>query len=215
MPILERHGVRGTFYVTITAMEQRLDEWKNAVARHHEIGNHSLWHPCTGNLRWSRQNALEDYTLGRMEQELVDASDRIEELVGRRPTTFAYPCGQSHVGRGQALHSYTPLVARLFTAGRGFRSEFVADPAYCDLALLPGIDFDGVGWDAVKPWIQRAIDEGGWVIFAGHDIGTTGRQAVNPDTLDRICGYCRDNSNGIWLDTVAAVAEYINSRRSF
>lgn len=213
LPILDRHGMRGTFYVSLKPMERKLEEWKAAVARGHEIGNHSLRHPCSGNFHWSRERALEDYTLAQMEQELRDANEQIQELIGVTPTTFAYPCGQTYVGRGAELQSYIPVVARLFSVGRLFKSEANADPSYCDLAHVPGIDFDGADWNTVKPWIDMVLNNGGWLIFAGHEVGPAGRQTILPDTLERICEFCTDPGNGLWLDTVAAVGAYIRSHR--
>jgi peptidoglycan/xylan/chitin deacetylase (PgdA/CDA1 family) len=90
-PILDAHNVKATFYVGPDAVEKRLDGWHRAIAKGHEIGNHTISHPCTGNFPWSRANALEDYTLKRMEAELTGASVAIHKALGVEPKTFAYP----------------------------------------------------------------------------------------------------------------------------
>ena len=61
-------------YVVPSSVERRLDGWKKAVAAGHEIGNHSLNHPCSGNFLWARQKALEEYTLAKMEHELAETN---------------------------------------------------------------------------------------------------------------------------------------------
>ena len=76
------------------------DGWKKAVASGHEIGNHSLHHPCSGNFVWSRKHALENYTLDSMQAEKTKANDLIQKLLGVRPNVFAYTCGQKFAGRG-------------------------------------------------------------------------------------------------------------------
>jgi peptidoglycan/xylan/chitin deacetylase (PgdA/CDA1 family) len=58
---------------------QRLDGWKQAVAGGHEIGNHSVSHPCSGNAPWSRDHAVEEYSLERMHDELREANQAIFE----------------------------------------------------------------------------------------------------------------------------------------
>lgn len=58
----------------------------------HEIGNHSLNHPCTGNFPWSRQKAIENYSLKKMRNELITANNEIKELLGVESEVFAYPC---------------------------------------------------------------------------------------------------------------------------
>jgi hypothetical protein len=215
MPILKDHGVRATFYVSLPNLEQRPEAWREAAAEGHEIGNHTLTHPCSGNFPWVRSNALEDYTLKRMEAEMTDANRRIEELLGLAPRTFAYPCGQKYVGRGVNARSYVPLVAKHFLAGRGFRDETPNDSLYCDLAQLMAVDGDGLTFEQGRVWVDRAIREGSWLVFVAHEIGDPGvHQTIPCDTLAALCRYCQAPENGVWIDTVQAVASHILLARS-
>jgi peptidoglycan/xylan/chitin deacetylase (PgdA/CDA1 family) len=111
LPILDEYNAKATFYVSIRSLGERLDAWKRVVANGHEIGNHSLTHPCSGNFPFARKRALEDYTLYMMRNELKEASNTIEQLIGIRPVSFAYPCGQKFVGRGRNVKSYVSLSA--------------------------------------------------------------------------------------------------------
>lgn len=212
LPLLDRLGVKATFYVSIWQMQQRLEAWKKAVASGHEIGNHSVYHPCSGNFCWSRAHALEDYTLEQMEAELLEANRQIEQLLGVRPRTFAYPCGQTYVGRGQNTRSYVPIVAKHFLAGRGYLAESANDPAYCDLAQLMTRGIDTLSFDAVKPWLESTIEQGHWLNLAGHEIGGNHPQTTRIDTLEAIIAYCRQNH--VWLDTVVAVGEYVGNAQA-
>ena len=215
MPILDRWGVKASFYVTISNVRERVDDWKRALADGHEIANHTASHPCSGNFRFSRHNALEDYTLERMERELIDASDMIDRLVGVRPTTFAYPCGQTWVGRGAQVQSYVPLVARHFRVGRGYPDEAPSHPAVCDLARINGVGFDEMTPERAAAWIDQAVAEGGWLAFVGHDVGPRGResQMVHADTLEAVCRICRERDSDVWIDTVDRIGAYIESAR--
>jgi peptidoglycan-N-acetylglucosamine deacetylase len=211
--LLDRLGVRATFYVMPDLVGQRLPAWQQAVAVGHEIGNHTLSHPCTGNFPWSRQRALEDFTLDRMEQELTGANEAIRQLLGVTPTTFAYPCGQTYVGRGRSLHSYIPLVARHFIAGRGFRTEITNDPTFCDLAQLCAYESDGRTSAQLKTWVDAAIDQGRWLVLAGHEMATEGRQTTHLDALEELCNYCKERQDDVWIDTVANVASHLDRVR--
>lgn len=209
VPILNAYGARATFYLSPPNIAQRAAQWRAAVAAGHEMGNHTLSHPCTGNFPWSRANALEDYTLERMERELLEAGRLIHHMLGVTPRTFAYPCGQKFIGRGQSAQSYVPLVAKHFLAGRGFKDESVHDPLAGDLAQVMGIDADDQTFEQLKVWIDRAAQTGGWLVFAAHDVGDFERQAMRADVLEAICRYCVEPANGIWIDTVAAVVAHI------
>lgn len=214
VPILNEYGVRATFYVSPGRVPERLNAWKLAVAAGHEIGNHSMRHPCTGNFPWSRDKALEEYTLTQMAKELDQASVEIEKLLGVRAVTFAYPCGQKFVGRGKNARSYVPVVAERFAAGRGWRDESLNDPAFCDPAQLMAMEFDGLTFEQLKSLVDAAVEQGAWLVLAGHEIGSPGRQTTRADTLRAFCEYARDPQSGLWVDTVANVAAYVVEHRS-
>ena len=211
IPSLDAHGVKATFYVSPGNMEPRLDDWKAALANGHEMGNHTLHHPCSGNFAFARAKPLEAYTLDEMEADILGGSDAIERLLGVRPATFAYPCGQTFVGRGEEVMSYVPLVARHFVAGRAAFNESHNDPLFCDLAQLFGLDMDDQPFGRIQALLDHAIDDdGGWLVLFGHDVGPHGgRQVTRTDALDALCRYATDPANGIWLDTVDAVARHV------
>lgn len=214
VPILDRFGLHGTFYASILPLEERAGDWRAAREDGHEIGNHTVSHPCSGNFVGPVDRALENFTLERIEADILEASVRIEESVGTVPTSFAYPCGERYVGRGVDQRSYVPVVARHFVAGRTFMSEWPADPGFCDLANLPGISFDDLPWENVKALLDRARNRGGWLILAGHEVGEARRQGVRPDVLEELGSLASDPANGIWIDTVSAIAEFIRDSRN-
>jgi peptidoglycan/xylan/chitin deacetylase (PgdA/CDA1 family) len=214
VPLLDAYGVKATFYVSITPMQQRASEWQAVMKTGHEIGNHSMRHPCTGNFPFSKDKALEEYTFPQMAAELDQANAEIERLLNMRPVTFAYPCGQKFVGRGTETRSYVPAVAARFLAGRGWRDEGANDPAFCDLAQLMTMELDGLTWEQFKALIDQAAAKGFWLVLCGHDVRDEGRQTTRVDTLRAFCEYAQDPKNGLWVDTVANVARYVAARRA-
>ncbi len=214
LPVFARHGAKVTLYVVPSAVERRLDGWKQAAAAGHEIGSHSLTHSCSGNFPFSRQKALEEHSLARMREELVTANRRITELLGVTPRTFAYPCGQTYVGRGRHTQSYVPLIAELFVAGRGWLDEAANDPSYVDLAQTMGVEMDGKDFAQIRPLLDEARKNGAWLVLAGHDIGAGGRQTTRIAMLDELFTYAKDPANGIWLATVAEAASLVVTRQA-
>jgi hypothetical protein len=212
LPLFDRYGAKVTFYVNPPNLEKRLDGWKKLAAKGHEIGNHSMTHPCTGNFGWVRR-PLEDYTMAMMDRELLGANAETERLLGVKPTTFAYPCGEKFIGRGARTESYVPLVAKRFLAGRGFRDETANNPTFCDLAQLLGVQSDGMAFEEMKKAVLTAAQDGAWLIFAGHEIGNVGFQTTEAAVLDQFLQFANDPANGIWLDTVAMIAKYVEAQR--
>ena len=213
-PLLEECGVRATFYVCPDAVEARLEDWQALHAAGHEIGNHTVSHPCSGNFDFCRDNALEDYDLDGIEGEILACNARIQNNFGMRPQTFAYPCGQTFVGRGVAVKSYVPVVAKHFFAGRGFPSEYHNAPAHCDLAQLNGVSLDQQRFEEILTRIDVARNDGGWLVLAGHDAGPQdAHQVCRTDMLRALCDHARDPKNRIWIDTVATIAQYVQGQR--
>jgi peptidoglycan/xylan/chitin deacetylase (PgdA/CDA1 family) len=213
LPVFARHDAKATFFVVPSAVERRLDGWKQAVAAGHEIGNHSLTHSCSGNFPFARQKALEDHSLSRMREELVEANRQITALLGVTARTFAYPCGQTFVGRGRDTQSYVPVIADLFLAGRGWLDEAANDPAFVDLAQTLGVEMDGKDFAQLRPHLDTARTRGAWLVLAGHDIGPDGNQTTRVAMLDELLAYAKDPANGIWLATVAEAADHITRHR--
>jgi peptidoglycan/xylan/chitin deacetylase (PgdA/CDA1 family) len=214
IPILDRNGAKATFYVSPNNLVQRLDGWKAAVKTGHEIGNHTMTHPCTGNYPAFRFNALEEMTLEGMAREIDDAQQAIFAALGVRPRDFAYPCGQTYVGRGRDVRSYVPLVAERFLSGRKWLNEDANDPAFCDLAQLLAFEADGKPFAALKELTDKGVAQGRWLILVGHEVGDGGYQTTLAPAVEELCRYAKDPARGIWLDTVGAVAEHIRKVRA-
>jgi peptidoglycan-N-acetylglucosamine deacetylase len=213
LPLFKRLGVKVTFFVEPRGVQQRLEGWKQAVIDDHEIANHTLTHPCTGNYAFSRNNALEDYDLQRMAQEIDGANDQIQKLLGVKSKTFAYPCGQKFVGRGLDVQSYVPLVAERFLVGRSYLSESSNDPTVVDLAQAMGTAFDDTDFPQMKKVVDQALAQGRWVIFVGHEIGQRAYQTTDTKAIELLCKYLKDPDNRIWFGTVNEVGEYIRQQR--
>jgi peptidoglycan/xylan/chitin deacetylase (PgdA/CDA1 family) len=211
--VLERHGLRGSFYVSPENIEARLEAWRSAARRGHEIGNHTLSHPCSGNFPWSRRNALEDYTLDRMRAEILGASALIHERLGIMPVSFAYPCGQTFVGRGTGLESYVPLVAGLFLAGRAYDAEVANSPRFCDLAHLGSFRSDETSAASMLRLVDAALEQGRWLIFCGHEVGGGGFQTTLQGEFDLFCGRLRRDASRVWTSPLANVAAWIREFR--
>jgi len=107
-----------------------------------------------------------------------------------------------------------PLVAERFIAGRGYLDESANDPEVCDLAQAMGTPFDEMDFEEMKNHVEEASNEGRWIVFVGHEIGKRGYQVTDAAALEALCEYLKDPAHGIWLGTVAEIAEYIQQQRN-
>ncbi|MEI5640274.1 MULTISPECIES: polysaccharide deacetylase family protein [unclassified Pseudoalteromonas] len=215
IPLLNRHRVKATFYVMPARVEGKLALWQAAAKQGHEIGNHTSEHLCTGNFPWLRAQGkgLEQVDLADIERDIVTTSKYIKQHFGVTPRSFAYPCGNTFVGRGAKVKSYVPLIAKHFVTGRTWLDETANHPFYTDLAQLTGIRMDGMNFSELKALLDTLRVNNSWIILAGHDVGEKGRYSVDEQMLAELVSYLKNPKNGYWLDTVSNVADYIKRQR--
>lgn len=214
MPLLDRLGVSATFYVLPYHIRHQLSLWQQAVKSGHEIGNHTSSHTCTGNFRWlrNRDAGLEQVDLAFIQRDLQASQADLQRLLGVTPRHFAYPCGQTFVGRGKEVRSYVPLIAEHFVTGRTWHNETGNDPDYADFAQLSGIKIDGLNFEQLKELVEKHREQDKWLILVGHEVGVAGPYTTDLTALEQLIRYLQDPANGYWLAPVGEVATYITSQ---
>lgn len=216
LPVLNRHDLKGTFYVNPgrrPTWEDLLPRWKEVGAGGHEIGNHTNNHPCSCNFGFSDDYCLEKLTLGDI-AETIDAAtaalDReFPEQNGHR--SFCYPCYQSHVGSGVNRTSYAPLVAERFTVGRG-GGERANNPDIVDLTYAWAWAVEGVSGQQMIDHVEHAISQGQWDIICMHGVGGE-HLAIETESLVALCEYLYAQRERILTDTVVSIGDFIVDRR--
>jgi len=135
----------------------------------------------------------------------------VGRIVGAKPTSFAYPCAQTYVGRGTRLKSYIPVVAKHFVVGRAGFSETYASPERCDVAQVPSIDSDNKTFEELKSTLDAAVANGCWLVLTGHEVGNgLVKQTTSAFALKKLCAYLKRHPE-IWVDTVSAVGRHIRA----
>jgi peptidoglycan-N-acetylglucosamine deacetylase len=207
LPLLERLGVHATFFVLPNAVADNVAGWRDAVARGHEIGNHTRTHPCSRNFEWSRANPIERLTIADYRVEVREANRLLRELLGVEPTVFAYPCGDTSVGEGPSAQSLIPLIGEMFEVGRTFNNVGANSPADLDPAQIACVNSDELSFADFLPFLEATLADGAWLVLGGHEIGSPGDgdgDATWADTIEAVVTWCE--SNGVWIDTIGNVA---------
>jgi hypothetical protein len=81
------------------------------------------------------------------------------------------------------------------------------------MAQIMGMESDGLTFDQMKSFVATTAAARGWLVFAGHEIGSPRRQTTQAAALEELIQYAAEPSNGVWLDTVATVAKYVQAQR--
>ncbi len=211
IPVMDGAGVRGTFYVSVRGQdwEERLKPWAEVARSGHELGNHSMSHTCSANFTGGT-GGLESKTVEEIEADLLAAQERLAQLAPHQEDwTFAYPCYETHVGRGASRQSYVPVVARHFLAGRaGGEYGFANCPDAVDLACVWAIGVERMSGFEMIGLVEELTAQGRWVVLAFHELDGA-RLTVGSHDFKTLIGYLRRRSDAIWTAPLAEVARKI------
>jgi len=208
--MLNEHGLKATFYVNPKGDDWRdkLAPWREAAKMGHEVGNHTVNHPCSRNFSGSPTGGLESMTLADIEADIAEAERRLKEAIPEQKThTFCYPCYNDHVGVGGSRQSYVPVIARYFPAARG-KGEVANHPLACDLHYLSSWPVERMSGAELVGLSEQSAAQGRWGILTFHGIHQ-GHLSVADVDLRELCGFLARNRERIWVATVAEVAERI------
>jgi peptidoglycan/xylan/chitin deacetylase (PgdA/CDA1 family) len=216
VPLLNQYEVRATFYVNpqddYTTM---LDGWRTAAEAGHEIGNHTISHPCSKNFPFISEfgrRALEEMTFADIAWEIDETNRRLSEILPNQGTvSFAYPCYQPFVGRGATRQSYVPVVLERCVAGRG-RGEQSNDPRYCDLGYLWSWPCERMVAQTLIGIVEQAVAQGRWAILTFHGIHE-GHLSVAEGDLRELCAHLQRSSSRVWVAPVAEVAQWVGEKQ--
>ncbi|UUZ48122.1 polysaccharide deacetylase family protein [Massilia sp. B-10] len=104
LPALDKVGLRATFYLQLSnpSVGKRLNEWRAAAGRGHELGNHTLFHQCSSAVAgrsWVQPHRdLVSTSVAQMRDQILLANTMLQAIDGRRERTLALPCGEVLVG---------------------------------------------------------------------------------------------------------------------
>jgi peptidoglycan-N-acetylglucosamine deacetylase len=227
IPILDQAGIRATFYLNPRGAQEsaglgdswmeRLAPWVPVQMSGHEMGNHSLSHPCSLNVRlpWQEGTHLLDWTLADIERDVLEAKRRLEAAFpGQKTTSYAYPCYESTVGRGEKRASYTPLIVRNFVAARAkgeLRGELANDPRYCDLHHLSSWPVEFQSGALMIGLVEQAMALGRWAVFTFHGIDE-GHLTVGQGEFIALVEYLQRRKAEVWSATVAEIGAYVQQK---
>jgi peptidoglycan/xylan/chitin deacetylase (PgdA/CDA1 family) len=215
VPLLEEIGFKATFYVNPKEeYGDFLKAWREVADHGHEIGNHTVTHPCSCNFSGDPGcRGLENMTLEDIRMDIVEAHDRIRRVIPSGSRTFAYPCYQTSVGRGLNKRSYVPVVAEIFLAARASGEKgYSNSPLACDLHELWSWSADRMRCEEMIGLTVKTVHEGRWAIFTFHGIDE-GHLPVSYEDLSGFLGFLHKHRDEIWVAPVAEVAEHIVGER--
>jgi peptidoglycan/xylan/chitin deacetylase (PgdA/CDA1 family) len=202
IPELNKRHLRASFFVIVSKLT-RLDEWRQAQAQGHEIGNHTISHEHPAAL-----------TKEGEEVQVEDARNFLDSNFRANIVTFAYPYMETSPGLLFWVKKYN-------FAARGWPQDqnllYVKSDVDSDWYNLPGQPvFSKYGLDVYQGWIETALSLNAWTTFQFHGIGdaSTGWEPIPTETFTALLNYLKaEQAEGVWIAPFGEVAAYLRAQR--
>ena len=211
VPLLDSLGLKATFYITAfsTSVQTRLDEWKKLASKGYELGNHTLYHPCTGGTgrEWvTKDYDLHNYTVKRMVDETRMTNVFLQALDGKTTRTFAYTCGDMKIGDSSFMD--------------GMKKDFVAARAVNNqMHKIKEVDLYAVDCYVVnsntalqmEEWVKKAMETNSLLVILFHGVGGGNSLNVTVPEHRAFLTYLQQNQKDIWIAPMLEVAQHVKN----
>lgn len=214
-PLLDSVGLKGTFYLSgfFPGFRTRLKEWAAVGKEGHELGNHTLFHPCEGSApgrEWvDPDHALNHYTVRQIADEIAMANTLLEAMDGKTVRTFAYPCGDKKAGDS----SYVGRIQKSFAAARGVEGR-MEQLATVDLFDVGSYMINGKSGEELIALVKTAMESRALIVFLFHGVGGEHSLNVSADAHRQLVRFLKQNEKDIWTAPMIDVAEFIRRQRN-
>jgi peptidoglycan/xylan/chitin deacetylase (PgdA/CDA1 family) len=215
IPALDSVGLKGTFYISdyFNGLKDQIFKWRKAAAEGHELGNHTVWHPCEGG-RTGREfvkpeSDLNNYTVARMVKEIQTMNNMLKAIDGKEERTFAYPCGDIKIHDT----AYLDGMKNDFIAARRV-TPVIQTIDKVDLYNIDCYGINGQTRNQLIDLVKQAMNTHTLLVFLFHGVGGEHSLNVSLEAHSALLHFLQQNEKDIWIAPMIDVAKYIKNYQS-
>lgn len=210
-PLLDSLGLKASFYITAfsNSVQKRMNEWKNLDKKGHELGNHTLFHPCVGGKgrEWVKpEYDMRSYTVQQMIDETRMTNLFLQALDGKTKRTFAYTCGDMKIGDSSFIHA----MKNDFVAARAVRNE-MHKINEIDLYNVDCYMVNNHSAEEMIGWVKKAVASNSLLVILFHGVGGGNGLDVSLSAHRQFLTYLKQNEKDILIAPMVEVASHIQS----
>lgn len=214
IPELDARGFKGSFYLSAAfpGSQKRIEDWRKAAANGHELGNHTLYHPCDASKpgrSWvSPERDLSRYSTDRIVDEIKMTNVFLQALDGKKERTFAYTCGDTETGEG----SFIEAISEDFVAMRGTRGQ-LNQIGSVNLRNVDCFGVNGESGEELIEWVKNAVEKNALLTILFHGVGGEHNLNVSLEAHQKLLDFLKANEDDIWVTTMIEAAQHIKSQK--
>ncbi len=214
IPVLDSLHFKGTFYIpgNAAAFDSRLEDWRHIACNGHELGNHTLFHPCAGKPKgreWvSPDHDLDNYSVTQILDEIKLNNTLLKAIDGKNLRTFAYTCGDMSVGDSD----FSKLIKDDFAGARGVSFQFEKINTI-DLLNIKAFFVTNQTGDELINLAKQAIEEDALIVFLFHGVG--GEHSINIPLSEhnKLVNFLKTNEKDFWVAPLVEISTFVSNNR--
>jgi peptidoglycan/xylan/chitin deacetylase (PgdA/CDA1 family) len=214
IPALDRHGLKGSFYLHLSRepVRRRMHEWRAAAANGHELGNHTLFHQCSARgpgREWVvPAQDLDATTVAQMVEQVDLANTVLAALDGKAERTFTVPCGDERAMDG----NYVDAVRDRFVGIKVTGDAVVADMALLDVSAVPVMAPEGLTGAQLIALVEDAGRKGTMLNLTFHGIGGD-YLVVSTEAHAELLAYLAAHRDVYWTAPFIDIMRWVRGQR--
>jgi peptidoglycan/xylan/chitin deacetylase (PgdA/CDA1 family) len=215
IPALNRHRLKGSFYLTLSSptVLKRLDEWRAAAVSGHELANHTLFHQCSKSVpghEWvTPENDLDRITVAQLAAQIRLGNSMLHAIDGKTQRTFTTPCGDLKAGG----MDYVPAIRSEFVAIKSGGGGVTADMRTLDPYAVGVATPSEVTGEQLIGMVKEAGRKGTMANFTFHGIGGD-HLAVSTQAHEELLRFLAAHRDEYWTDTFIDIMTYVKQQQS-
>lgn len=222
IPQLDSLGLKGTFFLnSIKGSTERFGigepsvlGWKKAAHNGHELGNHTLFHPCPETIGWQKELAIESYTMDKLISEIELTNQFLNTLEGEsKIRTYAFPCNNTIVEGQDYSHILKEKKIVSYARWGGFDRTIIYDFETLNSMKVPSwLVNKGTTLDELIDFAKEIKSKGKMGVYQFHGIGSP-LFTVSPTVHRQFLEYLQLNQGDYWVTTFSSAMDYVTSKR--
>lgn len=214
IPALNKHGFKGSFYLTLTssAFNTRKLEWQKIAQHGHELGNHTINHACRKSLpnrEWvATDNNLDNISVSKIVTEIKKANTILKQLDNQNKRTFTVPCTDNLAYGKDYLEAITPLFV-------GIKSKVGTTPKSMgdvDIKRVAVISAENLTGKQLISLVKEARSNGTMVNFTFHGIGGD-HLSISSQAHNVLLSFLAKNKADYWVDTFLNISLHVTQHQ--
>ena len=216
IPALDRHGLKGTFYLKLSSpvVDARMADWRTAASHGHELGNHSLFHQCSGagpDRAWvAPHQDLDTTSREQMRDQVLLANTMLAAIDGQRERTYTAPCFDVKALGGDYL---PPLHASFVAIKAGPGPGVPVSMKTLDPYRVPAVAPVGSTGAELIALVKQAGERGTMIAFTFHGIGGD-NLSVSSQAHEELVRFLAAHRKEYWTDTFLNIMKHVRRQQA-